>query len=57
MHEEIDELYEENAIKEFDVDSRKGSDFKEDAIDELSEVLPCFLLRFFMTLGFFLLTR
>ncbi|XBH73472.1 hypothetical protein VPH35_100563 [Triticum aestivum] len=35
VHDEIEELYEENAIKEFDVDCRKGSDF--DAIDELSE--------------------
>ncbi|XBI21136.1 hypothetical protein VPH35_062289 [Triticum aestivum] len=37
VHDEIEELYEENAIKEFDVDCRKGSDFDEDAIDELSE--------------------
>ena len=56
VHDEIEELYEENAIKEFDVDCRKGSDFDEDAIDELSKVILCFLLCFFMTLGFFLLT-
>ncbi|XBH63375.1 hypothetical protein VPH35_117368 [Triticum aestivum] len=37
VHDEIEELYEENAIKEFDVDCRKGSDFDEDAIDEQSE--------------------
>ncbi|XBJ27966.1 hypothetical protein VPH35_005149 [Triticum aestivum] len=37
VHDEIEELFEENAIKEFDVDCRKGSDFDEDAIDELSK--------------------
>ncbi|XBJ21502.1 hypothetical protein VPH35_000038 [Triticum aestivum] len=37
IHDEIEELFEENAIKEFDLDCRKGSDFDEDAIDELSE--------------------
>ncbi|XBI04476.1 hypothetical protein VPH35_132773 [Triticum aestivum] len=37
VHDEIEELFEENAIKEFDVDCRKGSNFDEDAIDELSE--------------------
>ena len=54
VHDEIEELYEENAIKEFDVDCRKGSDFDKDAIDELSEVVLCFCSVFFMTLGFFL---
>ncbi|XBJ21506.1 hypothetical protein VPH35_000042 [Triticum aestivum] len=39
IHDEIEELFEENAIKEFDLDCRKGSDFDEDAIDELSEVI------------------
>ncbi|XBH96754.1 hypothetical protein VPH35_087077 [Triticum aestivum] len=39
VHDEIEELFEENAIKEFDVDCRKGSDFDEDAINELSEVI------------------
>ncbi|XBI74680.1 hypothetical protein VPH35_068167 [Triticum aestivum] len=38
VHDEIEELFEENAIKEFGVDCRKGSDFDEDAIDELSEI-------------------
>ena len=51
VHDEIEELYEENAIKEFDVDCRKGSDFDEDAIDELSEVVLCFLLCFFHGIG------
>ncbi|XBH88748.1 hypothetical protein VPH35_080788 [Triticum aestivum] len=37
VHDKIEELFEENAIKEFDVDCRKGSDFDGDAIDELSE--------------------
>ncbi|XBI76824.1 hypothetical protein VPH35_070017 [Triticum aestivum] len=37
VYDKIEELMEENAIKEFDLDSRKGSDFDEDAIDELSE--------------------
>ena len=54
VHDEIEELYEENAIKEFDVDCRKGSDFDEDAIDELSEVVLCFLLCFFHDIGVFL---
>ena len=46
VHDEIEELFEENAIKEFDLDCRKGSDFDEDAIDELSKVVLCFLLCF-----------
>ena len=54
VHDEIEELYEENAIKESDVDCRKGSDFEEDAIDELSEVVLCFLLCFFHDIGVFL---
>ena len=54
VHDEIEELFEENAIKEFDVDCRKGSDFDEDAIDELSEVVLCFLLCFFHDIGVFL---
>ena len=53
VHDEIEELMEENAIKEFDLDSRKGSDFDEDAIDELSEVVLCFLLSFFHDIGGF----
>ena len=54
VHDEIEELYEENSIKEFDVDCRKGSDFEEDAIDELSEVLLYFLLCFFHAIWAFL---
>ncbi|XBI66084.1 hypothetical protein VPH35_045756 [Triticum aestivum] len=37
VHDKIEELFEENTIKELDVDCRKGSDFDEDAIGELSE--------------------
>lgn len=54
VYDKIEELMEENAIKEFDLDSRKGSDFDEDAIDELSEVVLCFLLCFFHDIGVFL---
>ena len=55
VHDEIEELFKENTIKEFDVDCRKGSDFDEDAINELSEVVLCFLLSFFHDIGVFLL--
>ena len=54
VYDKIEELMEENAIKEFDLDCRKGSDFDEDAIDELSEVVLCFLLCFFHDIGGFL---